>query len=91
MGGIKEIKFRPNTDDHDYGYKMRHAMEFLDSRHKVKATVVFRGRQLAYKEQGEAILQKLAEDLSEYGQVERKPTMEGRQMTMIISPLKERN
>lgn len=90
-GGLKEVKFRPNTEEHDYNFKMEHAREFLDSRHKVKATVVFRGRQLSYKEQGYELLDKLAEDLKEYGRIERKPVMEGRQMTMIISPLKERN
>lgn len=91
VGGLKEVKFRPNTEDHDYNFKMKHAREFLESRHKVKATVVFRGRQLAYKEQGYELLDRLAEDLKEYGQTERKPTMEGRQMTMIIAPLKENN
>lgn len=90
-GGLKEVKFRPNTEEHDYIFKMKHAREFLESRHKVKATVVFRGRQLSYKDQGLDLLEKLAEDLKEYGQIERKPCMEGRQMTMIISPLKERN
>ncbi|MFO8184023.1 MAG: translation initiation factor IF-3 [Candidatus Aegiribacteria sp.] len=91
VGGLKEVKFRPNTEEHDYNFKMKHAREFLESRHKVKATVVFRGRQLAYKEQGYELLDKLAEDLKEYGQTERKPSMEGRQMTMIIAPLKENN
>ncbi|MBN2587572.1 MAG: translation initiation factor IF-3 [Candidatus Fermentibacteraceae bacterium] len=91
VGGLKEVKFRPNTEEHDYNFKMKHAKEFLESRHKVKATVVFRGRQLAYKEQGYELLDRLAEDLKEYGQTERKPTMEGRQMTMIIAPLKENN
>jgi translation initiation factor IF-3 len=91
VGGLKEVKFRPNTEEHDYNFKMKHAREFLESRHKVKATVVFRGRQLAYKEQGYELLDRLAEDLKEYGQTERKPTMEGRQMTMIIAPLKENN
>ncbi len=90
-GGLKEVKFRPNTEDHDYNFKMKHAQEFLELRHKVKATVVFRGRQLSYKDQGFDLLEKLAEDLKEYGQIERKPCMEGRQMTMIISPLRERN
>ncbi len=90
-GGLKEVKFRPNTEEHDYNFKMKHAREFLEARHKVKATVVFRGRQLSYKDQGFELLEKLAEDLSEYGQIERKPCMEGRQMTMIISPLRERN
>ena len=90
-GGLKEVKFRPNPEEHDYHFKMVHAREFLELRHKVKATVVFRGRQLSYKDQGYDLLEKLAEDLEEYGHIERKPCMEGRQMTMIISPLRERN
>ena len=91
VGGLKEVKFRPNTEEHDYHFKMKHAQEFLESRHKVKATVVFRGRQLAYKDQGFDLLEKLAEDLKDHGRIERKPVMEGRQMTMIIAPLKENN
>ncbi len=90
-GGLKEVKFRPNTEEHDYHFKMVHAREFLELRHKVKATVVFRGRQLSYKDQGYDLLDKLAEDLQEYGHIEKKPCMEGRQMTMIISPIRERN
>lgn len=90
-GGLKEVKFRPNTEDHDYNFKMKHVREFLELRHKVKATVVFRGRQLSYKEQGYKLLDRLLEDLSDVGRIERKPNMEGRQLTMIITPLKERN
>ena len=90
-GGLKEVKFRPNTEEHDYNFKMKHAREFLESRHKVKATVVFRGRQLSYKEQGYELLNRLSEDLNDLGRIERDPTMEGRQLTMIISPLKERS
>lgn len=88
-GSLKEIKFRPNTDDHDYDFKMRHAREFLQDRHKVKATVVFRGRQLVYKNQGYDLLEKLASDLEEYGKIEKEPVLEGKLLTMIVSPLKE--
>lgn len=88
-GGLKEIKFRPGTEKHDYDFKMRHAREFLMQRHKVKATVVFRGRQLVYKDQGTALLERLAEDLADLSFVERNPELEGRLMTMILSPVKE--
>jgi len=88
-GGLKEVKFRPNTEEHDYAFKKEHAREFLGDRHKLKATVVFRGRQLSYKEQGFALLERLAKDLEDIGRIERAPTMEGRQLTMIISPLRE--
>ena len=88
-GGLKEVKFRPNTEEHDYTFKKDHAREFLSTRHKLKATVVFRGRQLSYKEQGFALLERLAKDLEDIGRIERSPTMEGRQLTMIISPLRE--
>lgn len=91
VGGLKEVKFRPNTEDHDYNFKMKHAREFLESRHKVKATVVFRGRQLSYKDHGYDLLERLAKDLEEYGQIERKPVMEGRQMIMIMAPHRENN
>ena len=89
-GGLKEVKFRPNTDDHDYDFKMRHARDFLQDRHKVKATVVFRGRQLVYKSQGYDLLERLASDLEDLGKIERKPVLEGKLLTMIVSPRKER-
>ncbi len=88
-GGQKEIKFRPTTEEHDYQFKMKHAREFLELRHKVKATVVFRGRQLSYKEQGYSLLEKLAKDVEDLGRIEREPVMEGRQLTMIITPNRE--
>lgn len=88
-GGLKEVKFRPNTEEHDYHFKMEHAREFLELRHKLKATVVFRGRQLSYKEQGFKLLERLAVDLEDLGRIERAPTMEGRQLSMIVSPLRE--
>lgn len=89
-GGLKEVKFSPNIEEHDYHFKMKHAAEFLEARYKVKATVVFRGRQMSYKEQGEKILERLAEDLKEFGRLESKPVIEGRQMTVVFSPLKEK-
>ena len=89
-GGLKEIKFRPTTEQHDYDFKMRHAREFLEERHKVKATVVFRGRQLVYKEQGGDLLKKLADDVSDLAVVEKPPVLEGRLMSMILAPVKEK-
>lgn len=89
-GGLKEVKFRPNTDTHDYNFKMKHAREFLESRHKVKATVVFRGRQLAYKDQGYDLLQRLSEELEDIAQIEKPPAMEGRFLTMILAPKREK-
>ncbi len=88
-GGLKEIKLRPNTDQHDYEFKMRHARDFLMERHKVKATVVFRGRQLVYKDQGFELLQKLASDLADVSSVEREPILEGKQVTMLLAPTRK--
>ncbi|MCK5036650.1 MAG: translation initiation factor IF-3 [Candidatus Sabulitectum sp.] len=90
-GGLKEVKFRPNTDTHDYNFKMRHARDFLEARHKVKATVVFRGRQMVYKDQGYDLLSRLSADLEDLAQIERKPVMEGRFLTMILAPRREKN
>jgi translation initiation factor IF-3 len=89
-GGLKEIKFRPTTEQHDYDFKMRHAREFLADRHKVKATVVFRGRQLVYKDQGRDLLDRLAGDVGDLAVVEKPPVLEGRLMSMILSPVKEK-
>lgn len=83
---VKELRFRPNTDDHDLEFKTRHAREFLEGGDKVKATVQFRGRDMLYTEQGEELLNNLAEELDDVGKVESKPTMEGRRMIMIIAP-----
>jgi translation initiation factor IF-3 len=88
-GGLKEIKFRPNTDQHDYDFKTRHAREFLGERHKVRATVVFRGRQLVYKDQGFELLARLATDLADVATVEKDAILEGKQVTMILAPLKK--
>lgn len=83
---VKELRFRPNTDDHDLEFKTRHAREFLEGGDKVKATVQFRGRDMLYTEQGEELLKNLAEELDDVGKIESKPTMEGRRMIMIIAP-----
>ena len=90
-GGLKEVKFRPNTEKHDYDFKMKHAREFLENRNKVKATVVFRGRQLVYKDQGYDLLQRLSEDLNDLAQIEKPPAMEGRFLTMILAPRREKS
>ena len=85
---VKEIKFRPNTDVHDYEVKMRSVAKFLDHGDKVKITMRFRGREMAHQELGKDLLERVAEDTSEIGKVDSIPKMEGRQMTMMISPLK---
>lgn len=83
---VKELRFRPNTDDHDLEFKTRHAREFLEGGDKVKATVQFRGRDMLYTEQGEKLLNNLAEELDDISKVESEPTMEGRRMIMILAP-----
>lgn len=85
---VKELRFRPNTDDHDLEFKTRHAREFLEGGDKVKATVQFRGRDMLYTEQGEELLNNLAEELEDVSTVESRPTMEGRRMIMILAPSK---
>lgn len=88
-GGLKEIKLRPNTDQHDYDFKVKHAREFLDDHHKVKVTVMFRGRQLVYKDQGFELLQKFAADLADVASVEREPLLEGKQVTLLLAPTRK--
>ena len=83
---VKELRFRPQTDDHDLEFKTRHAREFLEDGDKVKATVQFRGRDMLYTEQGEQLLQNLAEALDDVSKIESKPSMEGRRMIMVLSP-----
>jgi len=83
---VKELRFRPNTDDHDLEFKTRHAREFLEDGDKVKATVQFRGRDMLYTERGEELLQDLAEELSDVSEIESKPNMEGRRMIMMLAP-----
>lgn len=85
---VKELRFRPHTDAHDLEFKTRHARDFLTSGDKVKATVQFRGRDMMYTENGEELLAKLAESLSDVGKVETQPAMEGRRMIMILAPNK---
>ncbi len=85
---VKELRFRPNTDDHDLEFKTRHAREFLEGGDKVKATVQFRGRDMLYTEKGELLLLQLAKELEDVSKVESKPNMEGRRMIMILSPSK---
>jgi len=83
---VKEIRFGPQTDDHDYNFKLRHAKEFLDEGSKVKAYVFFKGRSILFKEQGEVLLLRFATDLEEYGRVEQMPVLEGKRMIIMISP-----
>jgi translation initiation factor IF-3 len=83
---LKELRFHPNTDTHDFDFKVRHAKRFLGEGHKVKATVVFKGREITYKEKGEALLARLVEQLSEVSKIDQTPHMEGRSMIMILSP-----
>ena len=85
---VKEIRFGPQTDDHDYNFKLKHAQGFLADGDKVKAYVFFRGRSILFKEQGEVLLLRFAQDLEEYGRVESMPVLEGKRMTMFISPKK---
>jgi len=86
---IKEIRFGPNTDEHDFNFKLKHAEKFLKEGAKVKAFVFFRGRSILFKEQGEILLLKLATALEELGNVEQLPRLEGKRMTMYISPKKK--
>jgi translation initiation factor IF-3 len=85
---VKEIRFGPQTDDHDYDFKLKHAKGFLSDGDKVKAYVFFKGRSILFKEQGEVLLLRFAQDLEEYGKVESMPTLEGKRMTMFIAPKK---
>lgn len=81
---IKEIRFGPNTDDHDFNFKLKHAIEFLQEGAKVKATVFFPGRSIVYKERGEILLLKFAQLLEEYGKVEQMPRLEGKRMSIMV-------
>ncbi|MFD0837438.1 translation initiation factor IF-3 [Mariniflexile aquimaris] len=85
---IKEIRFGPQTDDHDYEFKKKHAEKFLKEGAKLKAFVFFKGRSIIFKEQGQILLLRLAQDLEEYGKVEQMPQLEGKRMTMFIAPKK---
>lgn len=83
---VKEIRFGPNTDDHDYNFKLRHAENFLKEGSKVKAYVFFSGRQIVFKDQGEILLLRFAQDLADYAKVEQLPRLEGKRMILILSP-----
>jgi len=83
---IKEIRFGPQTDEHDFEFKKRHAEKFLKEGAKLKAFVFFKGRSIVYKDQGEILLLKLAQELEEFGKVEQMPQLEGKRMTMFIAP-----
>ncbi|RYG92406.1 translation initiation factor IF-3 [Loktanella sp. IMCC34160] len=85
---IKEVKFRPGTDTHDYEVKMRNVYKFLENGDKVKVTLRFRGREMAHQDLGRELLHRIAEDVKEHGKIENMPKMEGRQMVMMIGPLK---
>lgn len=85
---VKEIRFGPNTDDHDFDFKLKHAVKFLEEGAKVKAYVHFKGRAIVFKDRGELLLLKFMKELEEYGAAEALPKMEGKRMTVIISPKK---
>lgn len=87
---IKEIRFGPNTDDHDYQFKKKHAEKFLQDGAKLKAFVFFKGRSIIYKDKGEILLLRLAQDLEDFGKVEQMPRLEGKRMTMFIAPKKSK-
>ena len=87
---IKEIRFGPNTDDHDYEFKKKHGEKFLKEGAKLKAYVFFKGRSIIYKDHGEILLLKLAQELEEFGKVEQMPKLEGKRMTMFIAPKKSK-
>ena len=86
---VKEIRFGPQTDDHDYNFKLKHAQEFLKEGNKVKAYVFFRGRSILFKEQGELLLARFANDLAEFGKPDAMPTLEGKRMILNLSPKKQ--
>lgn len=85
---LKELRFRPHTDDHDYDFKVKHARKFLEDGSKVKATVQFRGRDIIYSKNGEELLQRFSNDLEDLGKIEQKATLEGKRMSLIIAPNK---
>jgi translation initiation factor IF-3 len=87
---VKEIRFGPHTDDHDFNFKKNHAVRFLEEGAKVKAYVMFRGRSIVFKEQGEILLLRFAQELEEYGKVEQLPALEGKRMQMLLAPKKKK-
>jgi translation initiation factor IF-3 len=88
---VKEVKFRPGTDDHDYNFKAKHARDWLTEGDKVKATIFFRGREITHRELGAELLQRLEQDLAEVGEVEQRPKMEGNQMFLIFAPKRHKS
>lgn len=86
---LKEIRFGPQTDDHDYNFKLKHAKSFLEEGSKVKAYVFFKGRSILFKEQGEVLLLRFANDLEDYGKVESMPVLEGKRMIIMLAPKKK--
>jgi translation initiation factor IF-3 len=88
---VKEVKFRPGTDDHDYDYRMKHARQWLQDGDKVKATIWFRGREMSHRELGARILERLERDLVDVGEVEARPRMEGNQMFIILGPKRHKS
>ena len=87
---VKELRFGPNTDDHDYNFKLKHAIKFLEEGAKVRAYVFFKGRSILFKEQGEVLLLRFPNDLEEYGKVEQLPRLEGKRMIISFSPKKKK-
>ena len=87
---VKEIRFGPNTDDHDYNFKLKHAMKFLEEGAKVRAYVFFKGRSILFKEQGEVLLLRFANDLEDFGKVDQLPRLEGKRMIVTFSPKKKK-
>ena len=87
---VKEIRFGPQTDDHDYNFKLKHAIGFLQEGAKLKAYVFFKGRSILFKEQGEVLLLRFANDLEEYGKVDQMPLLEGKRMIIMLSPKKKK-
>ena len=87
---IKEIRFGPNTDEHDFQFKLKHAVGFLEEGSKVKASVFFKGRSILYVDQGEKLLLRFALELEEYGRAEQMPKLEGKRMMMMIAPIKKK-
>lgn len=88
---VKEIRFGPQTDDHDYDFKLKHAQKFIEEGSKVKAYVFFRGRSIVFKEQGEILLLRFANDLEEVAKVEQMPVLEGKRMTVFLAPKAKKN
>ena len=87
---VKEIRFGPQTDDHDFEFKLNHAKKFLSDGDKVRAYVFFKGRQIVFQEQGKIMLLKFADQLEDYGKVDQMPFLEGKKMTILISPVKKK-